>query len=194
MVSFADVDIKFPHPAKRSHLFDADAVGVDITNDGMCCMKLLPGYIKSISLEHALACNNCKHLILSDPDHAESYALRAILKCTQGWHAPHELIERSVGALVLEDLATFEWNLFQFLRGHGHQERVLFLMNLRNLLTRHSASRDMIGIIERNFLFWDCRFWIRLWHFIRPIVTIVVVVRNRNRFVNSPLLYQLYAR
>jgi hypothetical protein len=151
MVSFADVDIKFPHPAKRSHLFDADAVGVDITNDGMCCMKLLPGYIKSISLEHALACNNCKHLILSDPDHAESYALRAILKCTQGWHAPHELIERSVGALVLEDLATFEWNLFQFLRGHGHQERVLFLMNLRNLLTRHSASRDMIGIIERNF-------------------------------------------
>ncbi|MBM3195182.1 MAG: hypothetical protein FJZ62_00335 [Chlamydiae bacterium] len=153
IISFFDVDIKFPSLTDRTHLFDDDALVVDITNP-LLRMTVVPGCIfghTEESLQHAVECNRKKKLQLSDPSGAKNFSLRTILKSTQGWIASPELLGNALKNLQQESFETFKRNLDLFLLGHGQQDRALFLMNLKNLLKRNSLVEQKIAYIDSIF-------------------------------------------
>jgi len=153
ILSFFDVDIKFPSAADRSHLFDDNALVVDATLPQVK-MTLVPGCIfgqGKENLEYAIACNREKTLVLSDPNGVKNFSLRTILRCTQGWSANPFLLKNALTCLQQESLETFQRNLDLFLLGHGSQNRPLFLINLQNLLERSQGNENKISFIHRAF-------------------------------------------
>lgn len=153
ILSFFDIDVKFPSLVDRSHLFDDNALVVDVTGPELR-MSLIPGCIfgqGAESLQHAITCNRQKNLLLSDPSGAKNYSLRTILRCTQGWNSSAELLQNALLCLQHESVETFQRNLDLFLLGHGHQNRPLFLMNLKNLLDRSPVNATKSSLIDKAF-------------------------------------------
>lgn len=153
ILSFCDLDIKFPSVTDRSHLFDDNALVVDVTSSQVE-MTLVPGCIfgqGKENLEYAIACNREKTLVLSDPNGAKNFSLRTILRCTQGWSANPFLLKNALTCIQQESLETFQRNLDLFLLGHGSQNRALFLINLQNLLERYQGNENKISLVNRAF-------------------------------------------
>ena len=121
ILSFCDLDIKFPSVTDRSHLFDDNALVVDVTSSQVE-MTLVPGCIfgqGKENLEYAIAINREKTLVLSDPNGAKNFSLRTILRCTQGWSANPFLLKNALTCMQQESSETFQRNLDLFLLGHG---------------------------------------------------------------------------
>lgn len=150
LISFGDVDIKFPTLDKPTHLFDADALAILLNPRSVA--TLIPGAKlprSPESLRYVIDCNVNKRLNLTNPEQAEGFGYRALSKITHGWTFEPILLEQSLNSLMaqFETRDQFDRSLRLFLLGHTQVNEELFLMNIHSLLQKKGVHDAYLSVV-----------------------------------------------
>lgn len=150
LISFNDIDIKFPDLEVRTHLFDADAFSILLAQTPFA--SLIPGaqFERTLDrLNYVIDCNRNKMLVLTNPEKAQGFGFRAFLKITQGWSFDPILFDQAYASCLQNDtLELFERSLRLFILGHAQSEKELFLLNLHSILQKRGGGFDYLNVLE----------------------------------------------
>lgn len=150
LISFNDVDIKFPDLEVRTHLFDADAFCILLAETPFA--SLIPGaqFERTFSrLMYVIDCNKNKILVLSNPENAQGFGFRAFLKITQGWSFDPPLLEQALGScLQNETIEQFERSLRLFILGHAQSDKELFLLNVHSIMQKRGVFSGYLDVLQ----------------------------------------------
>ncbi|MFZ4773337.1 MAG: hypothetical protein ACOYK9_05045 [Chlamydiia bacterium] len=158
IISFKDIDIKFPSQESRTHLFDEDALAISLDRTISPSITLIPRSLIGRGMEQlsqVIHANNRKELHLSRSEDAQKYAHRLILKLTQGWECEPQIVDESMIKFGFEeaDLSSYNLSLHWFILGHTKQMDVrrIFLLNLDSFLKGHPIAARHRAVLEKHF-------------------------------------------